>query len=251
VSAPVAIEALPHRILLAFRRLSDQEALDRVKRRLQAGVYEIRLFKDDLPTIFAAQLGVLRETLRYFRLSLVPMLWLSVPIVALVVQLQFRYGYEGLEPGQSALVEVQVTPEAASGLAQTGPVLALHAPEGVRIETPPVWVPSLREAGWRVAAERPGDFELVLRVGEQAVTKTLRVSGSVVSRSPVRPSGPLAQLLNPAEAPLPHGSAIEAVRVGYTEADVSLLGWETHWIAFFVLTMVFAFALAKRLGVKI
>ena len=31
-----------------------------------------------------------------------------------------------------------------------------------------------------------------------------------------------------------------------------MFGWNTHWmIAFFILTMVFAFALAKPLGVKI
>ena len=71
-------------------------------------------------------------------------------------------------------------------------------------------------------------------------------------RSPVRPSSLLDQLIYPAEAPLPRGSSVEAIRVGYADAEINMFGWNTHWIvAFFILTMVFAFALAKPLGVKI
>ncbi len=42
-------------MLLGFRKVSDQDALDAVKRRIYGGVYEIRLYKDDLLTIFSAQ----------------------------------------------------------------------------------------------------------------------------------------------------------------------------------------------------
>ena len=240
-------------MLIGFRAVSDQEALDAVKRRIYAGVYEIRLYKDDLLTIFAAQFGILRETMTYFRLSMVPMLWMMPPIVIVVIQLQFQYGYESLEPGQTALVQVELTEEAAERLAETdGAGVSLEAPEGLRVETPLVWIPSLREAGWRIAAESPGEYELVVRIGEETLTKSMRVSGTTVLRSPVRPSGLLSQLIWPAEAPLPRGSSAEAIRIDYADAEINMFGWNTHWIiAFFILTMVFAFALAKPLGVKI
>ena len=240
-------------MLIGFRTVSDQDALYAVKRRIHAGVYEIRLYKDDLLTIFVAQFGILRETMTYFRLSMVPMLWMMPPIVIVVIQLQFQYGYASLEPGQSALVRVELTEEGADRVAETdGADVSLEAPEGVRVETPLVWIPSLREAGWRVAADSPGEYELVVRIGEETLTKSVRVSGTTVLRSPVRPSGLLDQLIYPAEAPLPRGSPIEAIRLDYADADINLFGWSTHWIiAFFILTMVFAFALAKPLGVKI
>ena len=240
-------------MLIGFRAVSDQNALDAVKRRIHAGVYEIRLYKDDLLTIFAAQFGILRETMTYFRLSMVPMLWMMPPIVIVVIQLQFHYGYESLEPGQTTLVQVELTEEAAERLAETdGAGVSLEAPEGLRVETPLVWIPSLREAGWRIAAESPGEYELVVRIGEETLTKSVRVSGTTVLRSPVRPSSLLSQLIWPAEAPLPRGSSAEAIRVGYVDAEINMFGWHTHWIiAFFILTMVFAFALAKPLGVKI
>jgi hypothetical protein len=183
----------------------------------------------------------------------VPMLWIMVPIVIVVIQLQFQYGYRSLEPGESTLVKVEFTEDGAARVAEKdGADVVLEAPEGVRVETPLVWAPALGEALWRVTVEQPGEHELVVRVGEERYTKSLRVAGSTVLRSPVRPAGLIGQIVYPAEAPLPSGSGITSIRVGYADADVSLLGFEMHWIiAFFILTMVFAFALAKPMGVKI
>lgn len=240
-------------ILVAFRRLSDQSALDEVKRRIHAGVYEIRLFKDDLRTIFGSQLATFRHTLTYFRLSLMPMLWIMVPIVVVVIQLQFLYGYAALEPGQDSILTVELTEEEAARVNETDASdVRLEAPPDIRVETEPVWIPSLREVSWRVAADAPGEHEMLVRVGDQAFAKSLRIGGTTVLRSPVRPSGLLGQIIYPAESPLPGGSGVEAIRVDYADADVDLLGLRLHWIIwFFILTMVFAFALAKPLGVNI
>ncbi len=240
-------------MLIGFRAVSDQDALEEVKRRIYGGVYEIRLYKDDLRTIFAAQVGILRETMTYFRLSMVPMLWMMVPILIIVSQLQFQYGYESLEPGQTVLLRVEFTEEAAEGVSATdGAGVSLDVPDGVRVETPLVWIPSLREAGWRIAAESPGEYELAISIGEETLTKSMRVSGTTMLRSPIRPSSLLDQLIYPVEQPVPRGSTAEAIRLDYVEAEINMFGWHTHWIiAFFILTMVFAFALAKPLGVKI
>ena len=240
-------------VLIGFRKTSDQKALAAVKGRIHAGVFEIRLFKDDLPTIFAAQFDILRETMTYFRLSMVPMLWMLVPIVIVVIQLQFQYGYQALEPGQSALIIVELTDEGAEEVGQNdGAGLSLEAPAGLRVETPVVWIPSLGEAGWKVAADSPGEYELVVRIGGTSLSKSVRVAGTTVLRSPVRPSGLLNQLIYPSEAPLPGGSPVKAIRIDYADAEISLFGWNTHWIiAFFILTMVFAFMLQRPLGVKL
>ncbi|HUF75107.1 MAG TPA: hypothetical protein VMM35_02455 [Longimicrobiales bacterium] len=240
-------------VLIGFGRLSDQRALAEVKRRIHAGVYEIRLFKDDLPTIFSAQLDIFRETWTYFKLSMVPMLWMIVPIVIVVIQLQFQYGYEPLEPGDSTLLRIELTAEGAERMAATDAAdVSLEAPPGVRVETPVVWVPSQREAGWRIAAETPGEYELMVRVGDERLTKSLRVAGSTELRSPVKPSSLWEQIIWPAESPIPRGSQVEAIRVDYVDGEVDMFGWGTHWIiAFFILTMIFAFALQKPLGVKI
>jgi hypothetical protein len=240
-------------MLIGFKATSDQEALAEVKRHIHAGVFEIRLFKDDFRAILSAQIGILRHTFTYFRLSMVPMLWMLVPIVIVVIQLQFQYGYEGLESGESALVTATFTEEGAGAVGDAGADISLEAPAGVRVETPLLWIPSLREAGWRIVADEPGEYELVLRVGETNLTKSVRVADGVLIRSPVRPSrGLVDQLVWPAEAPVPSTSPVRRIELSYADAEVSLFGWGMHWlIAFFILTMVFAFALQRPMNVKL
>ena len=236
-------------MLMVFRATSNQEAIAAVKRKIQAGIFEIRLFNDDLRAMFRAQVDILRHNLTYIRLSLAPMVWMIVPLVLVIAQLQFYYGYDGLGPDQSAVVKVVLKEGASTAV----PALALEAPAGVRVETPMVWIPSLREAAWRVAADQAGDYQLSVTLGGRAVTKQFRVSDRVGWRTPERlESGVVNQLLYPAEAPIDSDVPIKAIYVSYPERAVNLLGWETHWmIAFFLLSVVFAFALKKRFGVVI
>jgi hypothetical protein len=60
-------------MLVVFKKTSNQEALAVVKRKIHAGIFEIRLFNDDLRAILRAQNEILRHNLTYLRLSLWPM----------------------------------------------------------------------------------------------------------------------------------------------------------------------------------
>ena len=52
--------------------------------------------------------------------------------------------------------------------------------------------------------------------------------------------------------PLPADSPVSAITVGYAETDVPVLGWPVNWLALFlVLSIAFAFALRKPLGVTL
>ena len=240
-------------MLWVFKLTSDQTALAAVKRQIHAGLFEIRLYNDDLRAIFRAQRHILRHNLSYLRLSLAPMIWMLAPLLLVVAQLQFHYGYAGLEPGARVVLkaELRTAPGAQDGT-PVRPAVSLEAPEGLRVETPAVWIPGLRELAWRIAADRPGDYELRLRVGDAVATKTVRVTGAVVRRSPVRVSGLLDQILYPAESPLPGSSPFRSISVGYPEREIDVFGMGLHWmIVFFVLSIAVAFALRNRLGVTI
>src|SRR5918995_3026532 len=108
VSLTVASLATAAAMLFVFKRTSDQARLAAVKRLIHAGLFEIRLFNDDLLAILRAQLEILRHNATYLRLSLVPMLWVIVPLVLVIAQLQFHYGYAPLQPGDRALLKVQL-----------------------------------------------------------------------------------------------------------------------------------------------
>lgn len=236
-------------MLLLFKRTSDQKKLADVKRRIHACLFEIRLFNDDVVAILRAQGEVLGHTANYLRLSLVPMAVMIVPLLLAMAQLQSHYGYAGLSPGRAFLVKARL----AGHGTHARPTASLEAPAGLKVETPAVWLPALSELAWRVRAEAWGQRELVIRVGAETVTKTVQVSRGVRRRSPVRLSPSwIDQILYPAEDPLPAGSALASVTVGYPEASVSVFGWGLHWIVvFLVLSTALAFALRGRFGVVI
>jgi hypothetical protein len=180
----------------------------------------------------------------YLRLSLLPLLWLVVPMAVLLVHLDAFYGVGELAPGRAVVVKVKVADTA-------GPTPRLAAPDGVAIESPAVWIPSLREAAWRISVEKRGDFELIVTVGDASVTKTISSATGVIRRSSVRGgSGALEQFIHPDERPLPRNSGVESIAVTYPFRTIDVFGWHVHWLAvFFVLLMAFAFALRSPLGV--
>jgi uncharacterized membrane protein (DUF106 family) len=241
-------------MLLVFRYASDQKRMSDVKRRIHACVFEIRLFNDDLRAIVRAQLEILRHNWSYLKLTLRPMLWMIVPILLLIAQLQFHYGYSGLEPGKSAVLTARLDPERETiGNGDEKPAVRLVAPAGLRVETPAVWVSSLNEISWRVGAERPGEYELEVEMNGASYTKSVLVSAVTARRSPIRlEPGFFNQLLYPAEDPLPSPSPFQSIELGYPDHEVDLFGLRLHWlIVFFVLSIVFAFSLKGLFGVTI
>jgi len=241
-------------MLLIFKRTSNQDGIAAVKRRIHAGLFEIRLFNDDLGAILRAQIEILRHNLTYLRLSAVPMLWTLPPIVLVIAQLQFHYGYQGLEVGKPTLVkvELQTAEDDASWEDAPRPSLSLQAPAGIEVETPGVWIPSIREMDWRIRPESPGDYTVDVVLDGRSYSKSVTVSDDVVLRSPSRlAQGFWNQLLYPAEEALPSESLMRSVTVRYPDASVSVLGWSLHWmIVYFVLAIVFAFALRNVFKVQ-
>ena len=246
-SIPVSIFAL-----WVFGKTSNQTKITEVKNKIAASLFEIRLFNDDLRAILRAQWEILGHVLRYQGLALVPMIFILPPLVLLMVQLHQYYGFRGFEPGESALLRVE--------LAETGgarPNLAIDVPEGLHLQTPAVWVPSLGEFNWEIAADAPGDYELGFTIGGETAVKTVSVTDRVVRLSPERPPRAfMDQLEWPSERPLPSGAAIQRITIDYPEGAMTMPGWSWEWsfawmVVFFVLTMVFAFALKKPMGVEL
>ncbi len=237
-------------MLLVFKKTSNQDKLAAIKRKIHAGLFEIRLFNDNFRAIMRAQGDILRHNLSYLGLSMVPLLWMIVPIVLIIAQLQFHYGYQGLEPGGQALVEVELKTDSPDR-----PQIQLEAPAGLKIEAGPMWIPAKSELSWRISAVEQGDYDLTLTGGDEPITKSVRVSDRVVRRSPSRlEKSFFNQLLYPAEDPLPDSTPIRSITLSYPEGNAGFEGWESEltWMGiFFLLSIIFAFALRKPLKVTI
>jgi hypothetical protein len=235
-------------MLLVFKWTSDQVRMEAVKRRIHASLFEIRLFNDDLVNILRSSFDILRHNALYVRLTLLPLAVMTVPLVLAVAQLQFHYGYERLRPGESTLFQVELR-----DAVERRPDAHLTATEGVSIDAGPVWIPSRRELAWRISATGEGPQLVTLGLDGRSYTKALELSPGVARRSPLRTSpGFWNQLVYPAEDPLPAGSAVVAITVGYRDAEVGALGLEAHWIiGFLVLSLLFALAFRRPLGVVV
>ncbi len=214
-----------------------------VKRSLLAALLEIVIFNHDLKTIAKAQLEILKLNLAFLRLSVVPLILTSVPILLLMAHLQGYYGYAGLVPGQSALMTVDLAPS------DHRPQISVDAPDGVRIETPVVWIPSLSQAICRIVPTLDGDYRIALRVGEETFTKTVTASTDWISRSPARVPAGLGSMLYPAEDPLPTTTMIRRITIDYPETSIEIAGWRVHWTwPFLTLSVLFSFLL-KATGI--
>jgi uncharacterized membrane protein (DUF106 family) len=251
-SIPVAIFAL-----FVFKWTSNQERIAQVKSQIHACLFEIRLFNDDLRAIIRAQAEILRHVLHYQGLALVPMVFILPPLVLVMVQLHAFYGFQGLQPGESALFTVVMDERWQERWDGQRPPVTLELPDGLEAETPAVWVPELGEFSWQIGAAVPGHHQLTLRVDESTIHKTVDVTDAVVRLSPTRPDTSfLGQLEWPSEPPIPTDVPIEEIRLGYPDGEVSLGPWSLRWsyawmVVFFVLTMVIAVALKGPLGVEL
>ena len=111
-------------MVLVIGRTSDQARLRQTKRRIQAALFEIRLFNDDPRAVLRSAGEALGHNLAYLRLSLVPLAVLVVPLVLLVAHLHPFFGYAGLRPGAAALLEVEWRADQAASIAGIPSLLA-------------------------------------------------------------------------------------------------------------------------------
>jgi uncharacterized membrane protein (DUF106 family) len=249
-SIPVGVFAL-----WVFGKTSNQDRIAAVKRKIYAGLFEIRLFNDDLRAIMRAQKEIFGHVLHYQALALKPMIFILPPLVLVMVQLHQFYGFKGFEPGEELLLTVQLDPETVT----TGqrPEVALEMPDGVHAVMDPVWVPSLAQLTWRLGIDDWGDYELVIKIDGTSVEKQLRATDKLVRLSPERPPRSfMGQLEWPSEQPLDSDGRVHSITATYRDGAVSFLGWDFEWsfawmVVFFILTMVVALVLRKPMGVEL
>jgi uncharacterized membrane protein (DUF106 family) len=231
-------------MLWMFGRFSNQKALVETRRRLQAHLYEMRLFVDEPRLIWRAQAALLRDNARYLGLVLVPVAILAIVFVPVFLVLDCFYGQAPLELGTPAVVTVQLT-----GSIPRDSSVHLELPEGIVAETPPVRVVSADQISWRIRAIRAVSAQLHVTVGDETADKKI-VSGSgshYVSKR--RGSSTLGWLLNPAERPLATNT-IEWIEVNFPPAEIAGFGFRMHWTVWFlIISMAAAFLLRRRLGV--
>jgi len=230
-------------MLWVFARTSNQEAIRKVKSRLAAHLYEMRLFTDEPVLIWKAQWGLLTANARYIGMMLLPAIVMTVPMILLFAQLECFYASKPLQPGQVAILTVQLQ------RAQNGATAVLRVPDGMVVESPGVHVESSGQISWRVRAMRPlrGAMQLVLP-GE-TVEKSVVAGAGPQYLSDRRVSSWMDLVWHPGESQLRSGR-VNWIELSYPQSAVHGLGLDLHWLIWLlVLSMITALLLKRRLGV--
>jgi hypothetical protein len=237
-------------MLVVFRYTSNQEGIRAIKSRIQAYLLELRLYKDSLSTQFATQGRLLACLPKYIGYSSVPVLVMIVPLVFMMIQIDDWFGYERLQPGDTAVVTVRLQ----DGLEPSHLEIAAEAPPGLAVDTPALRIDRDGEVDWRVRAVKEGVHDLVIRVGSERVTKQVVVGGrplAPVSWARVG-GGMFEELSHPGEPAIARTSQMKRIEVAYAGGRMSLLGWRVHWlVAFFVLSLVFGYLLKGLFKVEV
>ena len=246
VSLLTALVALP-----IFKYTSNQRAIKRIKSILMGHIIELWLYRDEIGIVLRAQGNILRRNFVYMGHMLKPLVFMIIPVAIILIQTETRYAHRPLGKGEAAIVKVTVDGAGAKG--GPGGEAELRTPEGLVIDTP-----ALRAGGgvtyWRIRAERPGTYDLHVLYGGDEARKTVHAADGAtrIEPSSARAGSITAALLHPGEPPLPEDLSIESIEVRYPARELSVLGHKVHWLmAYFVLTLVFSFALLKPFRVRI
>jgi len=233
-------------ILLAYRFASNQRAIRRLKNLLQAHLLEVRLFQDQLGVVWRAYGKLLRATLGYLGWSLVPLAVVALPVTLLIAQMELRFGFRPLVPGETTLLVVHVDDSAAVNR------VALEFPEGVVETAPLVRIPAERAVVARIESRLAGRAEIVVRAGDFQASKEIVTGGGLERVSPDRLRGGwLARLLEPGEDSLPRAGSVSSVALDYPRREVALGPLELNWlVVYFLFTLVAALMLKPFVGAE-
>ncbi len=234
-------------MVVLFGYTSDQKAIGIAKDQLKAHLLAVRLYRDQIPVVMGSYGKILRGTGRYLKLAFKPLLYVIIPIILLMVQIDRYLGSTPIPPNAPFLLTVRTT----GGDALTDATLDL--PPEITTSAPPVHVPSTREIVWRLIGSKEGKYEVKILVAGQSAAKSISVGSGLPRISTVRLRGHFwGRVFSSAEPALPENSPIESISINYPDRNIEVAGYGMNWIwLFFILSMVAGFIFKELLGIQI
>lgn len=231
-------------MLWVVGKTSNQREIRRTKKRMQAHLLEMRLYRDEPTILIRAQGLLILSNLRYIGHMLKPALFLALPMVVLYGHFDAVYGRRPLGIGESALVAVRTELPSER--------LALRGSDEVAVVSVPVSSQSPPRVTWRVRAIQAGAGELRLETPDGVVEKAaVSGSGSAYLSGARTKSAWKRVLLNPGETRIA-AESVSSVEIAYPSRNVGIGGWETHWaIWFLVISIATAFLCKSYFGVAL
>jgi len=242
-------------MVVLFGYTSDQKAIGIAKDQLKAHLLAVRLYRDQIPVVMGSYGKILRGTGRYLKLAFKPLLYVIIPIMLLMVQIDRYLGAMPIPPSTPFLLTVHLAAPSA-GQATGSDVLndvALDLPPEIAMTAPPVHIPSTNEIIWRLSGSKEGKYEVKIAAAGQSVVKAVCVGSGLPRISTVRLRGHFwERMFSSAESALPENSPVESISINYADRNIEVAGYGMNWIwLFFILSMVAGFVFKELLGIQI
>ncbi len=237
-------------MLFVFKWTSNQEGIQKVKNKIKAHLLELRLYKDSFSQTFRSQGNILRCNLKYISYSAKPMMVMIVPLILIIIQLNFWFGYESLTPNESAILKIKLTE--SQNLLEAE--IAVQPSSGLVMETLPLRIEESQEINWRFSATQGGIQQFLITINGESITKKVSVARKPLSKiSPLKTRTKfLDQIMYPVETPIKSQIPVDSIEVQYPSQSMNLFGWKIHWIiVYFVLSIIFGFAFKGVFKVQI
>jgi len=232
-------------MLWVFQKTSNQTAIRAVKRRVQAHLLELRIYRDEPGVMWQAQKALLAANFRYMALMLQPALIMGIPFAILLVHLDAFYGRAPLAVGTDSIVTMGI-----HGPAEAAPVL--EAPAGVAVETPAVRVLDEDQVSWRIRPRTAVSGLLRIRTESGTVEKRIEAGPAEPRFVPGRKVSSLWDALWHPDEPRITAPRVQWVDIRYPGASLEWLGIRMHWLIWFiVVSMLAALLLKKRFRVAL
>ncbi len=262
---------------VAFRFTSQQKKLKRVAELTRAQVLAIKLFKDDLHTMFTSLGRLFKYTgLRLWH-SLPPMLVMVIPFTLLLVQIARWYEYQPLAPEDRVVLEMEI----AEGAWESIDDLKLSTSAGItatkrhREKRPPrltaeeqerlrkgFEIPALDEiekyiVSWelQVDANPTADDSVFWKWGDLEGTKRIAAAPTPLTLCAVDQQRAGAdwidQILFPGEPAFASETHIKNVTVHFEPRETPVLGLNVPWwLTLLVVSIVTALLVRPLVGVQ-
>jgi uncharacterized membrane protein (DUF106 family) len=225
-----------------FAKVSNQEKMERIKSLIKAHFLELRIYKNDIYETLSAQKKILRYNLSYMKLAFFPATIMFIPILFILVQMNLRFGYRPLLPGEAVVVRMTLDSEDPMSV-------RLNLPAGVKLDIPPLRIPDLGEVNWRIVPENKGDFDLEFISGEKKAVHRLIVSDRLSRIYPTTTPPNFADVfLNPGHNNfLATESPIRTIEIKYPQRNLGLgLDEIPDWLVIFFATSIFSGLILKK-----
>ena len=210
----------------------------------------MRLFPDNMRVSLKAQGNILLANMKYISHSVKPLLFMIIPVILVLIQVNFWFGYSSLKPGEPVILKVNLE----NNYNPLEVDLKIAPSSGISIETPPLRIEEENEINWRISPLKKGVYNLEIYIDGQKVSKQVSVAQRSLSKiSPKKLKGSFFDILFfPLETPIKKSSPIKSIEILYPDKGLLLLGINFHWlIAFFGLSIILGFTFKGVFGVEI